>query len=335
MLERASTVALMSYCCDTGVGLAGFDFYSHLPFGRWIVVPHRKLGITARRLDSRCHVLPQELEPGSLKDSLDGISTIFCIERGYYPGLFRLARKMGLRTILMPNAEWLDLSDPDIAAVDTFIAPTLACFDLLKKEGLESRSDYIPHPIDTSRFRFHEREYAETFLHCHGWGGYKGRKGTDIVLKAARCCPEMSFVVRCQQAVENLPSNTIVYGPTPEPEQQYALGDISIQPSRWEGVGLQILESMSCGLPTLVPDAPPMNEYQKDSRLCIPAHGSTVMIGTRPWLQWEMDHECLLAALRNLHNEPISDLSLQARKTMEMRSWLMMRDAYMCALGMA
>jgi hypothetical protein len=46
--EHMHGVALLSYRCDTGVGLTGFDFYSHLPFARWVVVPHPRLGITAR-----------------------------------------------------------------------------------------------------------------------------------------------------------------------------------------------------------------------------------------------------------------------------------------------
>ena len=54
-----NNIALISYCCDTGVGFAGFDFYSHLPFFRWIIVPHHRLGVTDKRTDSRCHILPK------------------------------------------------------------------------------------------------------------------------------------------------------------------------------------------------------------------------------------------------------------------------------------
>jgi glycosyltransferase involved in cell wall biosynthesis len=328
-------VALLSYCCDSGVGIAGYDFFRHLPFAKWIVVPHRILGVMAKRLDSRCHVLPRELEPDSLEECFDGVDALFCIERGYYPNLFRSAKKKGLQIMLMPNAEWFNPASPEISAVDKFMAPTAACFEMLTKyENLRGRSVYIPHPIDTERFKFRLRERANVFIHCHGWGGYKERKGTDIVLRAARACPEISFIVRTQEDIGETPKNVAVYGPTMEPEEQYSVGDICIQPSRWEGVGLQILEAMSCGLPTIVPDAQPMNEYHGASMLHIPAHSSPVKIAEREWVQWEMDDRCLANKLRELRNQSIAELSIRARRSVEARSWSSLATAYLHALGM-
>jgi glycosyltransferase involved in cell wall biosynthesis len=333
---RIKNVALLSYCCDTGVGIAGIDFYSHLPFARWIVVPHRTFGITARRLDSKCYVLDRNPEPTTLKDSLANITTLFCIERGYYPGLFRLARQMGIRIVLMPNAEWFDPDDPEMALIDTFIAPTRVCFDMLVAQAFGNRTEYIPHPIDVDRFRFQLREKAETFLHCRGWGGYKDRKGTDIVLSAAALCPAIQFVIRYQKPLnDDLTDNVVTYPATVEPEDQYEKGDICIQPSRWEGVGLQILEAMACGLPTLVPNAPPMNEYQSDLSLCVTAHPCSVTIGKKQWTQWEMDPQYLARSIKQLHNQPIGEMSKQARASVETRSWSALKHVYMTILGMS
>jgi glycosyltransferase involved in cell wall biosynthesis len=43
-------------------------------------------------------------------------------------------------------------------------------------------------------------------------------------------------------------------GPSATREALYDAGDIAVQPSRWEGVGLQILEAMACGLPVVTTD---------------------------------------------------------------------------------
>jgi len=327
-------LALLSYCCNTGVGYAGFDFYSHLPFSRWIVVPHRKLGINARLLDSNCHVLSQTPEQDVispqkfLRDSLDGISTLVCIERGYYPGLFRLAYAMGIRIILMPNAELFIPDDPELKFVDQFIAPTIACCDMLNSCGFGSRTEYIPHAIDTNRFAFRVRTQFETALHCHGWGGYKGRKGTDIVAQSADFCPNIPFIIRCQKPLTNYHANIHVHPATVDREQLYVTGDICIQPSRWEGVGLQILEAMACGLPTLVPDAPPMNEYPVEKSLCIPATSSPVKIHEKQWVQWEMDPHTLAATLRALHHQSVEELSTKTRSFIESRSWVALKSVY-------
>jgi glycosyltransferase involved in cell wall biosynthesis len=41
----------------------------------------------------------------------------------------------------------------------------------------------------------------------------------------------------------------------------YHLGDVYVYPTRLEGIGLTIAEALSCGLPTIVPDNEPMNEF--------------------------------------------------------------------------
>lgn len=327
--------ALLSYCCNCGVGIAGLEFYRHLPFSRWLVVPHRRLGISSRFLDSRCLILPQELEPDTLIRSLEGIDILFCIERGYYPGLLRAARKLGVRVILMPNAEWFEPCDPDISGVDAFIAPTIACLEMLIEAGFGSRTEYIPHAIDTDRFRFRSRERANIFLHCRGWGGYKQRKGTDILLRSTSLCSEVDFIVASQEQLDIDFGNVCLQPSTVEPQEQYESGDVCIQPSRWEGVGLQILEAMACGLPTIVPDAAPMNEYPIDRTLCIPAHPSKIQIGKKLWVQWEMDFRMLANRIKMLHREPIDELSVATRRAIERRSWAALKPVYLKAMDMA
>ena len=63
-----------------------------------------------------------------------------------------------------------------------------------------------------------------------------------------------------------------------EPWEQHlaaiAANDVSISPSRWEGLGLPLYEAIAFGMPTICNDDPPMNEViaDGDNGLLVPSH---------------------------------------------------------------
>ena len=52
--------------------------------------------------------------------------------------------------------------------------------------------------------------------------------------------------------------------PTDEHLRLFASADVCVAPSRWEGLGLHLYESMALGLPVITNDNPPMNEVIRD-----------------------------------------------------------------------
>jgi 1,2-diacylglycerol 3-alpha-glucosyltransferase len=52
--------------------------------------------------------------------------------------------------------------------------------------------------------------------------------------------------------------------PTDQHLRLFASADICLAPSRWEGLGLHLYESMALGLPVITNDNPPMNEVVRD-----------------------------------------------------------------------
>ena len=52
--------------------------------------------------------------------------------------------------------------------------------------------------------------------------------------------------------------------PTAEHLRLFASADVCVAPSRWEGLGLHLYESMALGLPVITNDNPPMNEVIAD-----------------------------------------------------------------------
>jgi glycosyltransferase involved in cell wall biosynthesis len=52
--------------------------------------------------------------------------------------------------------------------------------------------------------------------------------------------------------------------PTDEHLALFASADVSLAPSRWEGLGLHLYEAMAFDIPTVVNDTAPMNEVVRD-----------------------------------------------------------------------
>jgi glycosyltransferase involved in cell wall biosynthesis len=258
---------------------------------------------------------------------LDGLDCVLVIECSLLPTLWFQAKKLGIRTVLIPNAEWFFPEDPEMEWIDHFIAPTRSCLEYLAMHGLGERSSYIPYPVDTNSFPFAARSKARLFAHYSGWGGHEGRKGTTAVLDAAAICPEIPFVIFSQAPLlHQASSNVKVFGPVRFPHEQYGIADVAIQPSRWEGVGLQILEPMCCGIPTVTTDAPPMNEHVTDRNLLLSATPGKTYLKQKEWTANDVTANHIAQRVRAIFGSDIREMSLEARHSMERRSWTNLRD---------
>ena len=80
--------------------------------------------------------------------------------------------------------------------------------------------------------------------------------------EAARRLPHAPFLVYSQtNDLPPMPGNVEVRPAMNSNEDLYRDGDVCIQPSRWEGLGLPLLECQAAGMPMITIDAPPMNEH--------------------------------------------------------------------------
>ena len=140
---------------------------------------------------------------------------------------------------------------------------------------------YIPWGTDTDLFapKTNQTELANpgivTFFHS---AGCSDRKGTDLLLEAyANTSGPARLIIHTQkdllgwfpdlkQLIQDLERQgrlTVITKTVPAPGL-YHLGDVYVYPTRLEGIGLTICESMSCGLPAIVPNNGPMNEFVED-----------------------------------------------------------------------
>lgn len=132
-----------------------------------------------------------------------------------------------------------------------------------------------------------------TFFHSAGMSPY--RKGTDMLIRAfyrlkgqakliihsqvdiVKALPEVSSIIN-----ELLESKCLeLHEYTVSAPGLYHLGDVYVYPSRLDGIGLTILEAASSGLPVIVPDNGPMNEFVSNDE-----NGKTVLLN-KLWSRWD------------------------------------------------
>lgn len=189
--------------------------------------------------------------------------------------LVRAAKRTGAKiaTYLDFYAEdWRDL----LSLYDRVLCSTRRTYDQVREFCAAA---FIGWGVDLERFRPRPaRSSRRTFFHNAGWLGNQYRKMTPIVLAAfdaiSRHLPDVTLFVHAQADRSILPAESLrvlernprieyFVGTVPAPGL-YSEGTIHVLPTKLEGLGLPIVEGLACGMPTIVTDAPPMNEFVRD-----------------------------------------------------------------------
>lgn len=134
---------------------------------------------------------------------------------------------------------------------------------------------YIPWGTNTDLFMPQKRNQNSqiTFFHSVGMSN---RKGTDLLIEAfikGKLFKESKLVIHTQVdirktlgiSIDNFQKYNIelIHKTVPAPGL-YHKGDVYVYPTYLEGLGLTIYEALSCGLPVITTNNPPMNEIIND-----------------------------------------------------------------------
>lgn len=136
---------------------------------------------------------------------------------------------------------------------------------------------YLPWGTDTKLFKPKSLKRVDenrvVFFQSCGFSPH--RKGTDFILKAfselkgaallrihtqvnlENAFPKLKTLIQNLQSSDRLE----IIEKTVAAPGLYHLGDVYLAPSRLEGIGLPMAEALSCGLPLITVDNPPMNEF--------------------------------------------------------------------------
>ncbi|MBI3865255.1 MAG: glycosyltransferase family 4 protein [Planctomycetia bacterium] len=336
--NEASRIGLVGWNTPTGLGYQNRDLAVHGRIDRWLVPRHPSLA-GLDRVPGLLAVESTSLPPSDdrLRAWMEGLDWIVFIERPYLDNLPRVAAHSGVGVACVANWEWVQPELHWLGFVDVMLCPTKQTFlqmtDWKRRHGFGWETVYVPWPIDTDRFPFQLRRRCQRFLFVNGWGGGParrldgsptgyGRKGLELIVETARLAPQLRFVVRSQIRQQQMfPANIDDRPATADNVDLYREGDVCVQPSHFEGLGLQLLECQAAGMPLVTTDAAPMHEYEPFRT--IPVRGTEVIeVGGGPILSQLMDPRDLVATLENLQLADITDVSRRAREYVERNhSW--------------
>jgi glycosyltransferase involved in cell wall biosynthesis len=168
------------------------------------------------------------------------------------------------------------------------------------------------------------------FFHSCGWDIV--RKGTDLLLKAfVKTKGNSKLIIHSQKEIVRDDLLSIIQELTANDRLEiivktvhapglYHLGDVYVYPTRLEGIGLTIAESVACGLGLVIPDQGPMNEFasEENSEL-IKVERLTARSDGYYWPKCEVCKDDLAEILERLgeNRERVALMKLASRKFAE------------------
>jgi glycosyltransferase involved in cell wall biosynthesis len=170
---------------------------------------------------------PEHAEPA--KRAFDAVYSLTACEQERYAELGIESPRLhwGIHPELLAYAD----DERPLAAPRTFFYPG----------GFLSRRKPVPQLLRAFR-----RVRGEARLIIKG----QVERGRELLERGAGRDPRVEVILADLPAAEHL--------------RLFASADVCVAPSRWEGLGLHLYESMALGLPVITNDNPPMNEVIRD-----------------------------------------------------------------------
>ena len=272
----------------------------------------------------------------------------FMVETPFSIEGIEIAKRRNIKTIFYPMVERFPRAHPfwsKVAnSVDLIACPTIQSYNYFRNYYPDKKVVYLQYPIDTKFLKFKQRKKCKVFLHNAGHGGILSvRKGTREVVKAfneIKNNDNIKLIINSQKSInyykeiapliknnKNIDFRVIN---TSDLNSLYADGDVAVQPSQFEGVGLTIPESMACGLPTITTNAAPMNEFVKNDNYLVDVKNYSRSISPNKEIGvCNIDVSHLTSLMEQLINCDISSESIKVRQTIEEKfSWNIWRDKY-------
>lgn len=336
----AMRLALVGWCNDSGLGYEFRDALRHLPVDAAFVLPNAVKPMRREPLANVPHVI---VKNGDLEGQMEAFidrhrpDTVLTWE---IPGSWEFPEiwaRHGIRWVHVVHWDWFYPAKKDVwKKASALVAPNEMCRRNLAALGYTAHR--IPVPIDTARFQFRPRTVAKSFLSICGFGGHGSRRGFRELFAAWRLIdspPRLLIPAQRppREAGQNMPAGVYVSSQdVKESADLYRDGDVLVQPSRFEGIGLPLLEAQACGMPVVTVEAEPMNEVAPDLTVPVDWVEEIELVGKKLPTH-VVSVEALAETIRDLRGKKIESLSRLARIRIERNySWNVLLKAWLAVL---
>lgn len=204
---------------------------------------------------------------------LRGLTSFTTCETAYNYNFYLIARQMRVKSSCVINYEFCDyLVKPELPKPDLFIMPSYWKLDEMKKRFGDDKVVYLPPPIDPNEFKEarevnFKRSGTKRFLHMVGTLASNDRNGTLDLLQALKYTKaDFELVIHSQQELprEYMVEDIRVKYSMRNVENAcdlYKDFDALILPRRYAGLCLPTNEALMSGLPVIMTDTSPNNEW--------------------------------------------------------------------------
>jgi hypothetical protein len=290
----------------TGLGTELRWLWKLLPFDAWYQRYHSILG-WGNEVPGKVYRDWQEIEA----------DVVVGVERIEPQGL---ARNLNARIVVLANPESNAAVQDWKPYADLVVARTNQAHQHFQHIGIPSiRMDTI---IDVEEFPYRERSRVERIVFTNGWGGTHLRKGWPEVERMLRLSPN------CVEVYSQRPLPKVRHhGPVASSQDLYAEADLILMPSRFEGLGLTMLEAMASGCLVAATRAEPMSEFMYAAygplaeELLLPVEDTNVVtISRQAWTANYVHPQKALDVLQRVRALPtakVEQLSYKGREYVE------------------
>lgn len=280
-------VGLVARADNTGLGNQTLEFYKHMKPSKTLVVDIGHLNgnksYPERYPDAT--VIRGFPDPYQIDEFLKDLDVVFVAESPYNYYLYESAREHGVKTAVQYNYEFFDyFVNPNYPKPDMLIAPSQWHYQDIENfcVSFDMKHVYLHCPVNRELLKYRKIKRAKTFLHLAGKPAAHDRNGTfDVIEAAQHIRSDAQIVIHFQgeqglahqatyttqdyrDAIEQSPAKdriTMIVDEAANYADLYSMGDVLLLPRRYGGNCLPMNEALSCGMPVIMPDISPNNEF--------------------------------------------------------------------------
>lgn len=334
-------VGCLTYCTSRGLSHLAKAFHAHGLIHEVCLVMHPSVPNHPEWYPDAPQVNLRGMDINRVREWARSLDVLLAFETFFDPSLVPWCREHKIRTILIPMYECFQ---EQWSTPDKFICPSLLDMDYFdpkdgiwaKRHSSNAPAVFLPLPVE---YPWRLRKQAETYLHCGGYLGIRGREGTELLIEAMHYVESpLRLIIRCQENVSSAAQRMaaadrrIDYRAGTVPyEELYAEGDVAVGAQRWNGCSLPLQEARASGMLVMNTDRYPMSTWlPREPLIPVQAYRKARIGGA--YLEFEeaiVTPEAIAAKMDQWYGQPIEAFSRSGREWAEANSWAALKGRWL------